>query len=609
MIVFKINKLEKFEEIHADYFDSLLNTLKDEKLLSQSIDEIIITDEIREEIIRYSANRFRIPNLTRNREFFAIAKTVDFKGKKKVFFDALSINNSNKTTPQNFYTQLLDIYAEDMISKKYETTNQFYSNTPLLELIKIFLSEWASKTISSKLLTRLSYHHQKIYDDIKIYVDAFKRNIRRLHYKYQKDTKFDDFWIKTLTELDAFIRRCQDVKYDNGNFENLQEFSEIIPPFLNEIETQTHNLLEGEDINYENIRKSILAILKICLIEIPDEVKMGVKIIDTPKKLFRKSLVDTEPCIVAFIDILGFSSIIEEYDTDDYSNILNELHDTLEQAINISIERMTDSKIKNDLNEYLEYRMFSDCICISLPFIEFGNDFHIQFHSLSHIVKAYQLAMIQKGFFVRGGISQGSYFSDKNMIFSGALVKAYKQEQTSIYPVISLDESVLKRLNHNFTENSKGLLFENALLYKESEPELVFLNPFDYLNNPIKYFDYLQSTMENLISSNKEEEDSSLSGITSSLLEITNSITKPIFEIAKSQLKPENMDVAKEAILRLIDDQIKKQILIMSSTSKDNKIYKEAEKVIIKFKYMKSLLDWTLNKNNSNVFKNYNFDT
>src|SRR5207253_2089639 len=108
------------------------------------------------------------------------------------------------------------------------------------------------------------------------------------------------------------------------------------------------------------------------------------------------------------------------------SNILNELHDTLEIAVKSSIENMTDPKSKTDLKEYLEYRMFSDCICLSLPYIEFGNDFHIQFHSLSGIARTYQLIMLQKGFFVRGGISIGSFFADKNMIFSGGLVKAYK---------------------------------------------------------------------------------------------------------------------------------------------------------------------------------------
>ena len=80
--------------------------------------------------------------------------------------------------------------------------------------------------------------------------------------------------------------------------------------------------------------------------------------VETPKKLFKNNIVDTEPRIVAFIDILGFSAIIEEYDSDNYSNILNELHDTLEMAVKVSIENMTDPKMQTDLKEYLEYRMF-----------------------------------------------------------------------------------------------------------------------------------------------------------------------------------------------------------------------------------------------------------
>ncbi|MBK8585696.1 MAG: hypothetical protein IPN88_09800 [Bacteroidetes bacterium] len=346
----------------------------------------------------------------------------------------------------------------------------------------------------------------------------------------------------------------------------------------------------------------------MCSIDIPNESRMNVKIVDTPKNLFRNNIVDTEPRIVAFLDILGFSRIVEEYESDSQSNILNELHDTLEMAIKVSIEAVTDPKTKTDLKEYLEYRMFSDCICISLPFIEFGNDFHIQFHSLSAIVKSYQLAMMQKGFFVRGGISVGSFYSDKHMIFSGGLVSAYQLEQKTVYPVIAVDRKVLDRLKVNYTENAKGLFYENALIFSGSEPEKIFLNPFDLLDNSGKYLDFLQSTMENLIKESESENEESFSVLTTSLLKLTNTITKPIYDYAKSQITPENMNAAKEKVLEHVNEQIEKYTEVVQNSEADLQEQKEAKKIIVKYEHLKSLIEWSMGKGDVSLFKYFQFN-
>lgn len=606
MIVYKIYRYSKFEEVHKDYFNSLLKAVRVQNFLSPNIDEIIITDDIEGEIERYCQNRFRQPNLTRTREFKAIVKTVDFDGKKKIFFDAINVNGYVKYTPKIFFEQLIEVYAEDLVAHNYKVPSQFFPDTPLSEIIKMYFSQWATKVVAKVAAKRLTIPQEKIHTDIKMFVDAFKRNIRRLHYKYQEDVLLDEFWINAITEVDFFIRRCFDVKFDDGSFNNLQEFSEIIPSLLSEIEIQTQNLLEKKEIDFSIMRERVLEILNKCSIDVPYESRMNVKIVETPKKLFKNNIVDTEPRIVAFLDILGFAAIIEEYDSDNQSNILNELHETLEMAIKVSIESMTDPKTKTDLKEYLEYRMFSDCICISLPFIEFGNDFHIQFHSLSTIVKSYQLAMMQKGFFVRGGISVGSFYSDKHMIFSGGLVSAYKLEQTTVYPVIAIDKKVIERLKVNFTENTKGLFYENILLFSDNEPEKIFLNPFDLLDNSVKYFDYLQSTMENLIKENEADKDDALSGLTS-LLKLTNTFTKPIFDYAKSQMTPENMNAAKEKILEYVNEQLEKLREVVLKSEKDSDEYKAAKKIVVKYEHLKALTEWSMGKADSSLFKYYQF--
>jgi hypothetical protein len=607
MIVYKIYKVnsERFIEHNEEYFSNLLEIIQKENFLSSNIDEIIITDDIQGEIKRYCEQRFRTPDLTISREFKAIAKTINFDGNKIVFFDAININAWSKYTGQIFIEQLLEIYADDLISNIFPVSQKYEVQTPFNEVIRIYFSQWATKIVSNILGKNFTLEEEFKHENSKIFVDSFKRNIRKYHFKYQKDYDLDIFWTTVMREIDYMIRRCLEVKSDNGIFDSHNDFYESINLIISQIENQTNNLLNKLEIDLTIIENEIASIFEKCFIKVSKIGRMQVNIVDSPKKLFKNNLVDTEPRIVAFMDILGFSAIIEEYDSDESSNILNELHDTLEIAIKLSIENMIDSESQTDVKEYLEYRMFSDCICISLPYIEFGNDFHIQFHSLSSIVKAYQLTMMQKGFFVRGGISIGSFYADRNMIFSGGLVKAYKLEQAAVYPIIVVDDNVIERLQHNFTENEKGLFIKDTMLTYKINQSKIFLNPFDFLDNSTKYLDYLNSTLENLIIEN--DDDDPLTKMTNSLLKMTSSLTKPIFDEVKSNLSLETTLKTKEDILTLIQYQIDKH-QYTKENSGDEKILKEMEKVISKYTFLKDFTLWSLGKTEAELFTHYKFE-
>jgi len=605
MINYKINNFQDFEKNHFEFFNTLIDILNKNEFLSINIDEIVVTDDIEGEIQRYSTTRFRQPKLTRSREYKAVAKTVDFEGKKKVFFDAQFVNGYNKYTPQIFFEQLIEVYADDIVSLRYKVSNQFYPNTPLFEVVKTLFHQWATKVVANAAEKMLTFEQDNLHIDVKMFVDTFKRNIRKLHYKHQEDSNLDTFWIDVLMEIDHFVRRCLDVRFDNGSFEKLQEFSDIIPVLLNHIEQQTLKLIKDENIEFSQIHNGILDILKKCFIEIPSENPMNVQIIDSPKKLFKGNIVDTEPRIVAFMDILGFSAIIKEYDSDTTSNILNEMHDALNMAVEWAITNTTDSKAQTELKEFLEYRMFSDCICISLPYIEFGNDFHIQFHSLSTVVKSYQLMMMQKGFFVRGGISIGSYFSDKNMIFSGGLVSAHDLDKGT--PVVAIHKSIIERLNRNYIENAKGLFIENTLIYSVNEVEKIFLNPFDLLDNSVKYLDFLQNTMDELIKENEKDSSDPLDSLTTSILKITDTLTKPIYDYAKSQMTVENLNIGKEEILKHVNGQIDKHKALISNPALSSQEIDELNRILSKYYFLQRFCLWSLKKDYANDFIYYTF--
>lgn len=607
MIVYKIYTFnsERFIEHNEEYFSNLLGIIQKENFLSSNIDEIIITDDIQGEIERYCKDKNNTPRITISREFKAIAKTINFDGNYKVFFDAINVNTWSKYTDQIFLEQLLEIYAEDLISHIFPVSQQYEVQTPFNEVIRIHFSKWATKVVSNFLEKNFTIEEEFKHDNSKVFVDSFKRNIRKYHFKYQKDLDLDIFWTTVMKEIDFMIRRCLEVKFDNGIFDSENDFHESINLIISQIESQTTNLLNKIEIDLTIIENEIASIFEKCFIKVSKIGRMEVNILDTPKKLFKNNLVDTEPRIVAFMDILGFAAIIEEYDSDESSNILNDLHDTLEIAIKLSIETMIDQKSQTDVKEYLEYRMFSDCICISLPFIEFGNDFHIQFHSLSSIVIAYQLAMMQKGFFVRGGISIGSFYADRNMIFSGGLVKAYKLEQAAVFPIIAIDDNVIERLKHNFIENERGLFIKGKMLTYKNNQSKIFLNPFDFLDNSTKYIDYLNSTFENIIVEN--DDDDPLIKMTNSLIKMTSTLIKPIFDEAKSSLNQETTSKTKEDILTLIQYQIDKH-QYTKENSNDEKILKEMEKVISKYSFLKDFILWSLGKKETELFTYYEFE-
>ncbi|MBK7573342.1 MAG: hypothetical protein IPI10_17710 [Bacteroidetes bacterium] len=152
------------------------------------------------------------------------------------------------------------------------------------------------------------------------------------------------------------------------------------------------------------------------------------------------------------------------------------------------------------------------------------------------------------------------------------------------------------------------MFYENALIFSGSEPEKIFLNPFDLLDNSGKYLDFLQSTMENLIKESESENEESFSVLTTSLLKLTNTITKPIYDYAKSQITPENMNAAKEKVLEHVNEQIEKYTEVVQNSEADLQEQKEAKKIIVKYEHLKSLIEWSMGKGDVSLFKYFQFN-
>ncbi|MBU6339118.1 MAG: hypothetical protein KGQ36_04000 [Rickettsiales bacterium] len=154
---------------------------------------------------------------------------------------------------------------------------------------------------------------------------------------------------------------------------------------------------------------------------------------------FRKSL-EYETRLVAFLDILGWRSAIEESS----SNTI------LAQNLGIALTIFPGMKQQNEFTKgWFEYdpqiSHFSDSIVISVKFDRNGIDYLLR--SLGWVVDFF----LEKGLLVRGGISCGLLTHKENMVYGPALIKAYDLERNkdNWAPRIVLDEELVSLIGKN----------------------------------------------------------------------------------------------------------------------------------------------------------------
>ncbi|MGX5487278.1 hypothetical protein [Bacillus thuringiensis] len=141
--------------------------------------------------------------------------------------------------------------------------------------------------------------------------------------------------------------------------------------------------------------------------------------------------------IVCFTDILGFSNIVKETSESNKGTILKDLHAHLNYCY----------KELYELNPYGSIKTFTDNIILAYPKHYDGEG---QYGSLITSFGRFQLNMILKGYFTRGGIALGEYYGDEVFAYGPALIEAYDLESNKAnYPRIILSDKMIKLiLNH-----------------------------------------------------------------------------------------------------------------------------------------------------------------
>lgn len=197
----------------------------------------------------------------------------------------------------------------------------------------------------------------------------------------------------------------------------------------------------------------------------------------------------SENIIVAFLDILGFSNLIEQKDS-----IIPHLMRKLEsnKEFTDSLELVTKYK-KGDWidnkREYIEIvtnkrlSVLSDSIVISYPFRNPKRMIPI-IEDLRNI----QLELLTMGILLRGAVTIGDLYHKDDIIYGPALLKAvYLEEQEAIHPRIIIDNDFYNLFTSVSDDKVRDVIKPMFITFPEDDynPAIDFLSRdafYDYFN-------------------------------------------------------------------------------------------------------------------------------
>lgn len=144
---------------------------------------------------------------------------------------------------------------------------------------------------------------------------------------------------------------------------------------------------------------------------------------------------------IAFIDMLGFSSLVERSEAD--VNLLKRLTSVLEDVrMYKKLEEHMDAFDSNHPLHFFQnmFKMttFSDNILISTKINTIG------LGEIIFISAVICNRLLHQGIFTRGAISKGKLVHTKTIVLGAGLISAYNLEKSAaIYPRILIDESIV----------------------------------------------------------------------------------------------------------------------------------------------------------------------
>lgn len=578
--------ISKYEE---EYFNTLLKKFPDFPITKYYV---VMSDDIWRDIHEFHFENDQTYERLRPKGIEHIVKIFTINNQTKYFWN---VNYFNEDIIKLYFNLLIEDLLSNQLQEKYDIDRLLPIDQGIDSLILQLYKIWHVNKISKTTAFDISQTTELKYDSMEDFTFAFKKNIKNLHYDYQRAQDNYKFLTNSILELEIYIRRILS-HASNENFKELDEFDIEVKEIYSCILDSEKNLSEIDINLLSKIKQQVVSILLKCDIGIYEDEKsqnIGFKIKEGPKKLF-PDLIDTHPRIVCFIDILGFKALIEDYENINSSLVLKRLKKSFDGARVISFEMLTNI-LEPEFRKELEFRMFSDCIIISLPFIEFGIDIKKGIYNMALILNVFQQTFMREGFYLRGHLTIGSYYSDENMIFSGGLVEAYLNESDTTFPIISLNQKIINKIKIKHQDDDLLPSFSKMIIQHKypSSKNKYFINPFFSINT----YKSIDKQFNDIFNTGKDPETEN------------DQLIFSFIDLFKSSLK--NLGVKdldqeiirdKNLILDLILDNYKEQLQIYQNFNYSHKERTIASKILHKYEFLLSLYEW-LEKNEGDMFE------
>jgi hypothetical protein len=481
---------KKNESLIIENVNSLVHDLIEKNMFPIIIESIIITRNIDEFIALFNQKYYKNRERTKTKTGSGYALSLNYiEGgieKSLLLIDSQLLSSPilfNSSLLYLIFNELSNIYIDEnkFRFKKRDLTideGQNLDNTTEYLFTKWFSCFFAQNIINNTLVTDFEYKSLTFED----FILDFKRKIKKALFLCNSDkVDYKNNWAIVygvfVEEIFILVKlyfdsglQTEKIRKINSTIEN-----KLITDIIDQIKINHDNIINQKEIDLTILKEHIFTFAKLNELEISQDLDhVSFHCFTNPKLLYNDVLVETDNRIVAFIDILGFKEMINNYDENKKSStLLQDLNTTLKEVIDSTV-KIWNSKESNYNFVGFDYKIFSDNICLSVPFFDSKTDFELNLGIVLNIVKNFQFQMLSKNYLIRGGISIGSYYSNDHLIFSGGLVDAYTLESKHAnYPRVLIDEKIISKLST--TSNNKVL--NNTIIFSKAD-QLYFVNPF-----------------------------------------------------------------------------------------------------------------------------------
>lgn len=207
--------------------------------------------------------------------------------------------------------------------------------------------------------------------------------------------------------------------------------------------------------------------------------------------------------IVAFLDVLGFKSMLYEFEKEALENGKEDDKKLVSQKatdfVNV-FKEVTNLMDKFDCNYYL----FSDNICLTVdPYHDKSLIVDILF-TISNLFRKFS----QMGYFLRGGIDYGLMLDEKSIAMGVPLANAYIMEsERAIFPRVIMSKRFIKFIDNKSFDGHSQFNIQNFI---KKSCEINYLNLFYNViktDDKVTFFKQYKQVIEDHLSFNSGKEN------------------------------------------------------------------------------------------------------